>query len=1104
MAIKQFTISSFIKRSLRNYWRIQLSVMLAAAVGVAVLTGSLLVGDSMRHSLRAIVLEALGDVDNALVYDLFFNENLTEKIEQDASGGEIAARGVVFQRGTVSNASTEARAGQVQVLGVDGDFWKFGEVDINWDEIDAFSAVINQTLADEIGVSEGDDVILRIQKPSAVPRETFLGEKDDTVITMRQTVKRILPDSSLGRFSLRPSQQRPMNLFIPKEEIQARMEREGMVNAIFASGSDTTIQEALVQNADMENAGIILRETDDYFVLESRRVFMGDYEQNLASDATKAVRAETRESLHPDRVLSYLANGIAIGDKSIPYSMAASIQSAGLKKGEISLTQWAADDLGAKPGDTVTLTYFATGEGGLLVEKSSDFTLKEIIPMDAPLLDRAVTPHIEGVSDADTVASWDPPFPLDLRRIREKDEKYWDDYRTLPKGFVSMTDAKNMWANRYGDLTSIIWEKQYADAIRSNLRKNFTPASAGMVFEPVKQQGLDASSGTTDFGGLFIGFSLFLLISAAALLQVLFKLGIESRSRELGLLLSVGFRRGRARRLLLTEGGIVALGGGVLGIIMGLGYAAVLVYGLNNWWVGSIGGSFLEFAATPVSLGIGFVGGWIIAMISMWIATRILVKIPERSLLAGRTEQLDLTGGKRRVSLWVGFICVISGLGLLAPASWQPAHSQAAFFFIIGALLLVGALAFFRYWLGGETGMKPEKLSLARLGATNTKRQAGRSLMVAALVASATFLIVAVGSNRQVAHKQTEKDSGTGGFALIGESAFPLHRAPLKSDWQDDAQKQMVEENAEIFTMRLRPGDEISCLNLYAAHEPRIVGVSDPFIERGGFNFSGVIDASAFREGSVSEADLENPWALLNKPLKDGSIPAIGDYTTVYWLLHLGIGKSIEVGGKDITIVAMLQKSVLQNELMISEKNFEAAYAAISGWSVFAVEAPFDQADAISQALEAEFTNYGLDLTGAPDKLNALMQVENTYLSTFMSLGGLGLLLGTIGLGLALLRNLIERRREFALFSALGYRFSQRMWLAMTENGFLLAAGMGFGTICAIISIAPSIYMRSARIPWEGLVVILLGIYACGLLTTWLSAFSVLRSPVVRGLKEEQ
>ena len=53
------------------------------------------------------------------------------------------------------------------------------------------------------------------------------------------------------------------------------------------------------------------------------------------------------------------------------------------------------------------------------------------------------------------MGDWDPPFPVDLSKIRPIDEDYWDRYRTAPKAFVALETAKKLWSSRFGQLTSV-------------------------------------------------------------------------------------------------------------------------------------------------------------------------------------------------------------------------------------------------------------------------------------------------------------------------------------------------------------------------------------------------------------------------------------------------------------------------------------------------------------------------------------------------------------------------------------------------------------------------------------------------------------------------
>jgi ABC-type lipoprotein release transport system permease subunit len=1096
-----FSLPRFLLRSLLHYWRINLCVALAAGVGVAVLAGSLLVGESVRRSLRALVLERLGRTDHALVTDLFLRQELVSAFQ--------GAAPAILLSGSVTQAEGGARASRVQVFGVDDGFWRLGETSRpgGFGEEGA-GVVLNDRLAREIRAREGDEVLLRVEKPSAVARETFLGERDDTVVVLRLAVGSIVPSEGIGGFSLHPTQQKPMNLFVPLALLQKRLEREGRVNAILAPESAGDLSGILAQHARLEDAGLRLRRGEDHLALESDRIFLDPYAEELVGELThgRESRESRDESLPPPptRALAYLVNEVRMGERSLPYSTAAAVDDPSVRSGEALLNAWAAEDLGAKTGDDVALTYFVHEPDGRLVETSASLRVAGILPMEDPRVSQFLIPDFPGVTDADSMGDWDPPFPLDLNRVRPADEEYWQTYRTAPKILVSLETGQELWANRYGRVTSFVWRlaEQDQEKVIRQIRNRFDPARSGLSFRPVKEESLQASRGSSDFGGLFVGFSLFLLLSAAMMIQILFRLGVEGRARELGILSAAGFAPGKTRRLLLAEGAVVAAAGGIAGIGLAVFYARVLVYGLNTWWVGAVAEPFLRFRLSPAALLAGFGGGWLVAMASIFLAVRRMLRVPARVLLSGQSREEPPPGVRRgRGKLWAGVVLSLLALVLVLAAPALSAQTQAALFFATGAALLAAALCFLATWLGGgglntreSSHKKAAALTLTRLGASAARRNPGRSLLVVGLVATSTFLIVAVGANRQTPASQPGKESGSGGFALVAESALPIYR-PVKDLLREAGVEADLLEDATLYALRLRAGDDASCLNLYRAGQPRLLGAPDDFIERGGFLFA------ASEAGKEPES--RNPWMLLRRQLPDGAIPAMGDYNTVVWLLHSGLGKEIEMAGHRLRFAGLLKKSIFQSELLIGERNFKRAAPTESGRRYFAVEAPQGKAPRLAAAMESALEDFGFDATETVEKLRALMEVENTYLATFQSLGGLGLMLGTLGLALALARNLIERRRELALLRVLGYRLGALLWLAVSENLLLLVAGMGAGAVCALVAVAPALFSRSVAPPWPSLIVTLFGILAFGTAAAAVSAAAVLRQPSLSALKTE-
>ena len=262
--------------------------------------------------------------------------------------------------------------------------------------------------------------------------------------------------------------------------------------------------------------------------------------------------------------ITYLANQIQVGEKSIPYSTVTGIdalKSVGkLKENEIALNRWAVDDLEAQVGDMVTLTYYEpeSTHGQLTEAKPIAFKLVKIIelkdgnqPTDAA--DPRLAPRLEGVSDSESINNWDLPFDL-VHEIRQQDEDYWDEYSTTPKAFISLEQARQLWTTRWG---SVSWMRIETTSSLSktseSLAKEIDPAEFGFRPRKIRQEVLKASSGSTPFDVLFLMFSMFLIASAMMLISLLVRLTVDEKAKQLGLLGALGFSQQRIMYFVLRE-----------------------------------------------------------------------------------------------------------------------------------------------------------------------------------------------------------------------------------------------------------------------------------------------------------------------------------------------------------------------------------------------------------------------------------------------------------------------------------------------------------------------------------------------------------------------
>jgi len=794
----------------------------------------------------------------------------------------------------------------------------------------------------------------------------------------------------------------------------------------------------------------------------------------------------------------------------------------------IVLNDWAGSDLQIKLGERVTLDYYVWLEEGKLATRSTEFRVACIIPIKGIAADRDLVPDYPGISESETLGGWDPPFPIDLKRIRPQDEDYWKKYRTTPKGFIPLEMGQALWQTRFGKLTSLRVSADRGQtlaeahqALERGLRETLDPQQAGFSILPVRAQGLEASRGATNFGEYFLYFSLFLVISALLLTALFFKLGVEQRLREIGVLQAVGFPASWVRKLFLFEGVVLAVVGSLIGLAGAVGYGQLMMTGLSTWWVEAVGTRMLRLDVAPLSLLLGVVGGVVAALVCIVWTLRRVGKESTRSLLTGTLASDGETGRpgdgsttppRRPVSLsprlLIAVVLTLLGLVLLLLATFH-LIGQTAGFFGGGLLLLAALLCYQSAWLRAHRGKSIHGTGwwpVARLGFRNATNRPGRSVLCIALIASAAFIIVSVDAFRRASGAELlDRKSGNGGFPLLADSLLPLVHDPNTPEGREALNLTTGDTRSSLSSVtftrfRVRPGDDASCLNLYQPRNPRIIAPTDDFIKSGRFEFQNSL--------AESNEDKNNPWLLLNRESPDGTIPVIADANSLTYVLHLKLGDEFILprpnGPVRLRVVASLADSILQSELVMSEKNFLRLFPDQEGYRFFLIDtsAP-DQSSAIATTLEDRLSDFGFDVVPTSERLAGFHRVENTYLSTFQMLGGLGLLLGTLGLAAVLLRNVLERRRELALLRAVGYNSSHFTLMVLAENALLLFSGLLIGTFCALLAIAPVFFERGGRLPNISLGLLLAGVLVSGLIASLLATWAALRSPLLPALRAE-
>jgi ABC-type lipoprotein release transport system permease subunit len=1188
-------------RNLAYHRRGNVAVALGVAVGTAVLTGALLVGDSLRGSLHDLTLRRLGWVDQALVTPDFFRQELAGELRSACAAGRVAPALLLQATAARAPASDASASGttarHVTLIGVDQDFAAGAGIGV---PPDAGTVALNGALADALGASVGDDVTLRLQRPSAVPRESLLGRRDASAVVedWTLTVGRVLrPDAAADHFSLRPGLEAPRDAYVRLADLQERLEKPGHINALLVGGARPDLNDQLRERLTLDDWGLALhtpyerarslfakldrnhdgvlaaseyrgrvaesfvqavgtgtdrtlsraavedynRRKRGYLSVESPRLLLPP----AAGDAALAAAKELGMRAAP--TLVYLANGISDGKQAIPYSIVAALDPTekaplgtffpagvgSLADDQIVLAEWPDSPLHAKPGDRITLTYFAPEHQGGPKELTAEFRLAGYVPLDGPAADPDLTPEFPGITDKLSIDQWDPPFPYDNKRVKPSDERFWRTYRTTPKAYVTLAAGQRLWGSRFGSFTSVRLAppegsdpEAAADSFRRGLLKHLDPGRGGFVFDRVKQDALDASARGTDFSSLFLGFSLFLIAAALLLVGLLFRLNIDRRASEIGLLAAAGYRRAAIRRLLLGEGVVLAVAGVLVGSGLAVAYAAALVRFLAAVWPGGALESFLRPHCTSFSLLAGGGASLLVSLLTVAWSVRVLGKVAPIALLAGQTTGEREPGARRRPrrSTLTAVACGVLGLALVAAGTKMPdQEAQAGSFFTGGALLVVACLAAASAWMRGSARRNVGGhgwSGVARLGVRNAARHPVRSLLTAGLLAAAAFVLVAVEAFRRGAGTGgDEAASPTGGYSLLAESDLPVfldlngdkgrdevgalllprYRDELRGD-NAAAERRVAEvkdllRQTRVAAFRVRAGDDASCLNLYQPKRLRLLGVPATLIERGGFFFADTDATNAVQR--------ENPWVILERD--DGtSVPSFGEAESVQWILHHDLGDTVDAAApRPLRIDGFLQDSVFQSGLLVSEANFLRLFPGHEGYNFFLLAPPAGRGREVKEVLETALGDRGFEVTPCARRLEGYFAVVNTYLTTFQALGGLGLVLGSLGLGVVLLRAVWERRAELALFRALGYRRAALGWLVLAENGFLLLIGLGAGTASALVAVAPHLAAGAAGVPWAELIALLAGALVVGLLAGAAATAATLRAPLVPALRRE-
>ena len=1060
---------NIVLRSLVYYRAPLFYQFLITAFLAAIIAGSLLTGSSVRQTLKANTEKKLNNAGVVISSGLrYFNPELSNKLQKKIN---VKCTSILELKGYTTNFNTGESVVNVQIFGVWNDFFRFNP-EYSREELAPGEALINKKLADRLKINIGDDIIVRFESISNIPLNAPFAPELDPHESIILTVGAIANNDSYDNFTLGISQIKALNIFFNLSDLGQAFEGGAKTNRMLIENNKFITPEvaenALKEVLAPEDAGLHIRkiETLNQYEIVSDRIFIDE-------NVVREIMVATPQA---SPLITYLANSINANCKSTPYSFVSAIPENLYMESpqgkNITINTWLAEDLAAKPGDTVVLRYYVSDSKNNLSEDSSEFIVDKIVSIDKIWGDPNFMPEFPGIAGSESCSNWDAGVSINYDNIREKDEDYWYNFKGTPKAFIYYEEGVSIWGNNFGPATALRFpiDKEEAEIV-SDFTGKLNPAKLGFSVSDAYAEGMMAANNGVDFSALFLSLSFFIIASSILLLSLLVSSFFESRKNQVVTLFSLGFRNSKIALILLYETAFISFLASLAGVFLGVLFNDVIIYALNTVWEGAVQTNTLSSYTDP--------GMLVIALISTFFISIIVLLVKTRSFLLGLNKD-KLPESNKRNTRYIRWLFPLSVIIASIPflTTFLLSEKTTMLFFIGGALIFISLLLFFRWVIWFTTRANNGSfISMKKYSWLYYAFYPSKALSPVIFIAAGLFVIIITGANRKSFDLDyLSNQSGTGGYLLWCETMTPIKE---NLNFPDDRIKIGLdnEDYSELFFLQAlkMEGDDASCLNLNQIAVPSVLGIdSDILAHSESFSFA----------NALTRLQVNNPWDALKIPAKENVIYGIADQTVLTWGLKLKVGDTLSIiaeSGEILHIVFAggLKPSVFQGSVIIGRENFSRFMPSIAGSTILLARGNPDKKEVYKTSIDNLFNTYGINVEYTDDRLASFYEVTNTYLTVFITLGGLGMLLGIFGLGLILMRNIDSRKKEYAFLIASGFTSKKLRLMVYKEYLMILFAGIITGTIPAIIATLPSL-LTGVEIPWTLLISIILVISITG------------------------
>jgi putative ABC transport system permease protein len=1001
--LKQIILSNTTHYS--RYYRL---VAIASLITAAVITGSLVVGDSVRGTLVQKVNERLGNTETIVFTQNSFLEDsiLTHPLFAGKSQGVLLTNGFVSRMGQLV---------PVMVWGVsDTTIAKGG-------------AKINEALASELNLAPGEPLVLRLPATGLVPSGSLF-VTDNYTTSMRLNQAGITSPKDGGNRSLKNEQSTPFNLFVNRDELATTLDTKNKINLIFHT---QIISQQQLHDAWHEGmSGLKKSSKQGVTEITSDQIF-------LQQEVVERLRADNPSV---NRLFSYLVNSLEHQGHAIPYSFATAMDSyrgQPLRDNEILMSDYSAARLQVKVNDTIRVTYYTSKDLKTLRNDTARFVLSRIVPIAEWQADASLSAEFPGLSNVDRCTDWNSDLPIDMQKISDEDENYWKQYGTTPKAIIAYQAVANQWGNAYGNATAMRFEKE---PVQLN---GLTPDMFGIQIIHPREIGMTAAMNGVDFAGLFLALGFFIVIGALFLMAVPLSEMFFQRANETALLQSLGYSSKRIMQIRWAEAAPVVAIATATGVAVGIGYTLLILWLMESVWKGATHTENFSLIPTLATLAIGLIASLMISLGMLWISIKRSYRQKQNKSTAvafTRTAKLPFT------------LVIISALLPVALIALGSFGSQSVALFVFAGVSVLGTAALWGHWIicrNGAVGNATLQFRKTIWSALFAGRK--QALLSFFTLATGVFIVFSVGLNRQDFADVSRLDVGTGGYTLWCESSVPVYHNINTPEGKKKLALTDLPTDAEVLQMLRYSADDASCLNLNKVSRPTVLGVDTK-----------ALSASHFEVNkNIWDVDKQTFFNRMRQS-DNGVYPVLVDATVLTWGLGLKLGDTLTYDndkGNQISLLlaGTLGNSIFQGNLIMDKQLFSEAWQGITGSELMLVKVPSTQGEEVKQLMSQALADYGVRVTPTAERLKEFNSVTDTYLTIFMTLGGLGLLLGIIGFVIVVRKNLAAHKTQIAIYRTLGFPDFRIEKILYHENIAVPLFALGAGIVGALTGVGANI-----------------------------------------------